>query len=876
MERSVCSGTRPLQYPAKFRPRSARSISMNLRRALALALPALAALSILSHRAQAQTPASTGEWTWMGGSSTVTPVIGGEGRPGIYGILGEASPANVPGGRAGAMNWTDPAGNFWLFGGSGVDATGTFGYLNDLWEFNPSTNEWTWISGSSTVPVEYAGQPGVYGTLGVPAAGNTPGGRQQSAAWIDSNGKLWLFGGEENEALNDLWVFDPNIREWAWMGGSNTVPSTAYVSGVYGPQGSFTSGSHPGGMTAAVSWSDQKGNVWIFSGAAVDSTGTFGDMNVLWEFDPSTMEWAWIDGSITIPQGLRGEPSSQPGVYGTLGVPAPSNVPGAREGAVGWTDQSGNLWYFGGVTSYDFAPPGPSGNFFFNDLWMFSPATVEWTWVGGESTLVTNCGYCGWPGIYGTLEVPTASNAPGSRVDSDVWIDQTGNAWLFGGGGYDSLGNFGQLNDLWRFDHSSHEWTWMGGDDIDAEPGGSDSGNAGIYGTLGLPSPANLPGGRYDSAVWTRSDGSLWLFGGLGADSLDSYPGQGARLNDLWEFQPNLNAVAAATPTFSVAPGSYLSAQTVAISDTTTGATIYYTADGTEPSTSSTVYTSAITVSSTETIQAIAVANGYVVSGLATASYVIAPPPPPPPPPAPAPTFSPAAGTYTSEQMVTINGDAVIYYTTDGTTPASSSSLYQSPVPVMASETIKAIVIAPPNSTSYSNSAVASATYTISPPPSFGLAANPVYLTVDTGGAGTSTLTVTPANAFNSPVSFACTGLPSGATCTFSPATVTPSGAAASTQLTIATAAQTGALHTGPRPFLPATALAVAICLFGFRRRRAVQFLVLVAVAIAFSTIAGCAAKAGTPPPAPVTSTVTVTATSGSLQQSATIALTVN
>jgi fibronectin type 3 domain-containing protein len=77
------------------------------------------------------------------------------------------------------------------------------------------------------------------------------------------------------------------------------------------------------------------------------------------------------------------------------------------------------------------------------------------------------------------------------------------------------------------------------------------------------------------------------------------------------------------TPVFSVAAGTYATAQTVALSDPHAGVTIYYTTDGTTPTTSSTVYTAPITVSTTETLEAIAVETGFTNSAIATATYTI-------------------------------------------------------------------------------------------------------------------------------------------------------------------------------------------------------------------------------------------------------------
>ena len=183
-----------------------------------------------------------------------------------------------------------------------------------------------------------------------------------------------------------------------------------------------------------------------------------------------------------------------------------------------------------------------------------------------------------------------------------------------------------------------------------------------------------------------------------------------------WNFS-STGSQTTATPTFSVAPGTYTTAQTVTIADATSGATIYYTTNGTTPTTSSTKYTVPITVSSTETIEAIAVAPGDTNSAVGTAAYTInssensanvA-----------APTFSEPGGAYGPPQAVQLadaTAGVTIYFTTDGTTPTASSPNYWEPIYVGHSQTIKAIAILAGSSGSTS-SAIVTATYTIGATP---------------------------------------------------------------------------------------------------------------------------------------------------------------
>jgi hypothetical protein len=159
-------------------------------------------------------------------------------------------------------------------------------------------------------------------------------------------------------------------------------------------------------------------------------------------------------------------------------------------------------------------------------------------------------------------------------------------------------------------------------------------------------------------------------------------------------------------PTFTPAAGVYNLPQSVTLYTPSADSAIYYTTNGTTPTTSSPVYTMPIVVSANTTITAFAIASGRAMSEVMSATYTIDPLPAAPP------TFSPAAGTYSTSKEVSLadsTSGAVIYYTLDGSTPTASSTKYKDSLTVPSTETVKAIAVAP----NYLNSAVAAGTYTI-------------------------------------------------------------------------------------------------------------------------------------------------------------------
>lgn len=326
-----------------------------------------------------------------------------------------------------------------------------------------------------------------------------PGGRYEAVTRTDPSGSVWLLGGTGYDSagnigsLNDLWKYSQG--QWTWVSGSNTVGQR----GTYGTLGTPSPSNVPGARIEAVSWSDSAGNLWLFGGFGLDSAGSNGMLNDLWKY--SAGQWTWISGSNLV---------NQSGAYGTQGVPAPGNAPGARYSAVSWTDSSGNLWLFGGTGN---GSTGQSG--FLNDLWKYSNG--QWTWASGSALAYQS-------GIYGAQGTASTNNIPGGRQNTLSWTDSSGNLWLFGGNAIDSAGSVGLLNDLWKY--SNGEWTWMSGPKLINQNG--------TYGTQGALGPGNVPGARTVTSGWIDASGNLWLFGGYGAPAA----GTEGNLNDLWMYMP--------------------------------------------------------------------------------------------------------------------------------------------------------------------------------------------------------------------------------------------------------------------------------------------------------------------------------------------------
>lgn len=223
------------------------------------------------------------------------------------------------------------------------------------------------------------------------------------------------------------------------------------------------------------------------------------------------------------------------------------------------------------------------------------------------------------------------------------------------------------------------------------------------YNTPGYNYPIPAEEAYLDYADPTIETGKNWISNTGGSGSWNAVGTGTSYLFDLGIRAYALSTETVATPSAIPAGGTYTTIQSVTISTSTAGASIYYTTNGSTPTTSSTLYTGAIAISTSTTLKAIAVKAGMNDSAAMSATYNIQ---------VATPSATPAGGSYNSSQSVTLStatGGATIRYTTDGSTPTSSSAAYSSALLISTDTTVKAIAV----KSGMNDSAVMSEAYSI-------------------------------------------------------------------------------------------------------------------------------------------------------------------
>jgi len=330
------------------------------------------------------------------------------------------------------------------------------------------------------------------------------------------NGSYSPHAGTVSAAVTNIFVSCSAPNSWTWMGGANTQNS----NGTYGTKGIASQSNIPRAMQGAVTWTDTSGNFWLYGG---DETAD------MWRYSPSTWGWTWVAGPGTL---------NPPAVYGPKNAPSTLHLPGTRSGGVSWRSSDGKFWLFGG---YGVGQSNQQGTL--HDLWKFDPTDSTWTWVTGS-------GATDGAAVYGTQGTPSTTNTPGARTNAVAWVDLNGHLFLFGGQGRDANGNFGLLNDVWRFRPNQQDWTWVSGPQT--------IGGNGVYGTRGVITAGSIPGARYGATAWGDGVGRLWMFGGYGFGA----SGGASVLNDLWLYNGAGQWIWVHGSTATNAPGVFGALQT--------------------------------------------------------------------------------------------------------------------------------------------------------------------------------------------------------------------------------------------------------------------------------------------------------------------------
>lgn len=347
------------------------------------------------------------EWTWRGGPMQPNGL-------GAYGTRGVADPTNLPPPRNDPVSWRAADGSMWLAGGT--KDTQSDSYRNDMWRYVPGANLWTWVSGDTA-----ADDVPVRGDKGTQVATNDPGARGGAQVWASRDG-VYLFGGNGRVVENgpyggfaDVWRFDIAGAQWTWLAGPVELDRAAQrgIKGVpdasnhpepyglcsfgsaatgtlgfvdnyadvwefdvatatwtwvagdgvgalpsYTAPREFAPSNTPGQRSNSDCWTDRRGNLWLFGGQGNGVGGVFGMHSDLWIYDPTLRQWAFITGTTDLDGG---------GTYGTKGVPASTNAPGARLNGAVWFTSDGALWMFGGEGHDRVNDVGEMG-----DLWRFA------------------------------------------------------------------------------------------------------------------------------------------------------------------------------------------------------------------------------------------------------------------------------------------------------------------------------------------------------------------------------------------------------------------------------------------------------------------------------------------------------------------------
>jgi hypothetical protein len=497
----------------------------------------------------------------------------------------EQSTATSPPPRYGAaMAYDASTGQVVLFGGEVQTGTSNVS-LSDTWTWDGTT--WTQQFPTTSPPPRY----------------------DAAMAYDAVNGQVVLFGGAvqtENGLLSDTWTW--NGTTW-----TQQFPTTS-PSPRYG---------------AATAYDASTGQVLLFGGEIQTGTNFYTGAS----YGPLSDTWTWNGTSWT--QQLP--PTSPPPRFEAAMAYDASIGQVLLFGGNGTNDTNmSDTWIWNGTTwTQQFPTTSPSPRYGATTAYDASKAQVVLLggWIRPQSGPSSGQGPFSdtwtWNGTTWTQQFPVTSPAP--RFEAAMAYDASiSQVLLFGGNGnYPAFGDTWTLQ-LGRTALAPSMTVFPNPANVPATQ--AMIVNIAVSGGSGNPTPTGsvtVSSGRYTSSATSLIGGSAAITvpaGSLaiGTDTLTaSYAGDDNYRPATGSASVAITALDMPTPSFSPSGGTYSSTQAVTIGDTVSGATIYYTTNGATPTTSSAIYNGPITVSASEIVKAIAVANGYNPSATGSASYTV-------------------------------------------------------------------------------------------------------------------------------------------------------------------------------------------------------------------------------------------------------------
>eukprot|EP00475_Leptophrys_vorax_P043003 TRINITY_DN8145_c0_g1_i1.p1 TRINITY_DN8145_c0_g1~~TRINITY_DN8145_c0_g1_i1.p1 ORF type:complete len:608 (-),score=118.25 TRINITY_DN8145_c0_g1_i1:39-1862(-) len=469
---------------------------------------------------------SDNRWSWIAGGSFDTTYAGVYDNVPQADYLNSLSDSGLPAARdSHAGGFHDGIGLLYVFAGIFYDQSGDYNFLNDLWVYNTSSDQWGWVYGAAP---SQGNQKPVYScdsscTLG-------PGSRSTHA--FETSDGFVVYGQNGVDAngnvgyINDVWSFSFESNSWNWLAGNTTFSTQLFFYGtnsyVLLTYGSYTTPQYPGSRNGACWVTDGKLG-YLIGGLGIsylNQQNVWGYLNDVWSFDMDNRTWTWLSGSSL----TRDTTVRYDGNYNVQGVEDPGTAPRRR----GWhtcsVDRLNDALYMHGGRSY-------SGDVL-SDTMKFNLKNNMWTYISGAYV----------SGDQGKLVVTndfSVKNYPANRFGSAYDQDAAGNLFMFGGISLDSLNNVQYPQELWIFNVTDGGWSRVFS---------GENGALANYVQKELHCSSASPGDRDSSQIYVNDEGSsLFLSGGYDVNVWWDY-------SDLWHFSKIKEETVCATETIAPTP----------------------------------------------------------------------------------------------------------------------------------------------------------------------------------------------------------------------------------------------------------------------------------------------------------------------------------